>query len=85
MMCYVAKIREKLIHSVKSAIGKSLCVNLNPAKSYINFNSLDYPLKILIQAGSEIYLSEILVLLNKMENVRIKCLDKEQKPSLSYS
>lgn len=85
MMYYVATIREQLIQSLKPAIGKSLSVNLNPAKTYSIFNSLDYPLEILIQERSEIHLSDILVLLNQMENTIIKCLDKEQKPSHSYS
>lgn len=45
MMCYVAKIREKLILSVKSAIGKSLPENLNHAKSYIILKYFQLPLE----------------------------------------
>jgi len=62
MVCYVAKIREKLIHSIKSTIGKSLSVNMNAAEIYIILNSLDCLLKILRQIESEIYLFETIVL-----------------------
>lgn len=52
MMCYVDIIRDKLLHSVKFVIGKPLPVNLNSARAYVFFNSLDYAMTILTQVGS---------------------------------
>lgn len=61
MICYVSITRDKLLHSLKFALGKLLFVNLNSARVYIFFSSLDYAMTILTQVGSEILLSEFLV------------------------